>query len=162
MRFVEGDFDDPQVIALLQTHVVRAHAETGRGSAHALNITGLKKPGIRFWALWSDDRVTALGALKHLSPDHGEVKSMHTAEHARKKGMGSAMLDHIMDEAGRMGMSRLSLETGAWDYFIPARAFYRRHGFAECGPFADYKSDPNSIFMTRTLDRAQLEKGIAQ
>jgi putative acetyltransferase len=69
----------------------------------------------------------------------------------RHRGVGEAVLTHIVSEAGKMGMSRLSLETGAWDYFIPARAFYRRHGFAECEPFADYKPDPNSVFMTRSL-----------
>jgi putative acetyltransferase len=151
MRFVEGNLDDPQVIALLQAHVTRALAETGRGSGHALDSSALKVPGIRFWTVWNGDGLLGMGALKTLSRDHGEIKSMHTAEHARKHGVGVAMLSHIVAQAGGMGMSRLSLETGAWDYFIPARAFYRRHGFVECGPFADYQPDPNSVFMTRSL-----------
>jgi putative acetyltransferase len=151
MRFVEGNFDDPRVIALLDAHVRRARAETGRGSAHALDSSGLKAPDIRFWTAWQDNELVGMGALKTLSSDHGEIKSMHTAESARNRGMGRAVLTHIMAEAGRMGMSRLSLETGAWDYFIPARAFYRRHEFVECAPFADYKPDPNSVFMTRVL-----------
>ena len=129
----------------------RARAETGRDSAHALDAGGLKASGIRFWTIWDEDTLVGMGALKALSRDHGEIKSMHTAEGARNKGVGAAMLAHIIDEAGKMGMSRLSLETGAWDYFLPARAFYRRHGFRECAPFADYRPDPNSIFMTRLL-----------
>ena len=151
MRFEEGNFDDPRVIALLKAHVRRARAETGRGSAHALDSSGLRTPDIRFWTLWRGDQLLGMGALKTLSHDHGEIKSMHTAESARSQGTGAAILAHIVAEASAMGLARLSLETGAWDYFGPARAFYRRHGFVECAPFADYKSDPNSVFMTRVL-----------
>lgn len=151
MRFEEGNFEHPEVIALLDAHVSRARAETGRGSAHALDLSGLKRADIRFWTLWRGEAVVGMGALKTLSADHGEIKSMYTAQQARRQGAGVAMLTHIMTEATTMGMSRLSLETGAWDYFSPARAFYRRHGFVECPPFADYKPDPNSVFMTRSL-----------
>jgi putative acetyltransferase len=151
MQFEEGNFDDPRVIALLDAHVSRARAETGRGSAHALDSSGLKTPDIRFWTVWRGETLLGMGALKTLSRDHGEIKSMHTAESARNQGAGLAMLTHIVAAAGAMGMARLSLETGAWDYFGPARAFYRRHGFVECAPFADYKPDPNSVFMTRVL-----------
>jgi putative acetyltransferase len=89
-----------------------------------------------------------VGALKRLSADHGEIKSMHTAQSMRGKGAGSAMLRHIIATARVRGMSRLSLETGSWEYFRPAQAFYRRHGFVECPPFADYVLDPNSVFMS--------------
>jgi putative acetyltransferase len=151
MRFEEDNFDDSRVIALLDAHVSRARAETGRGSAHALDLSGLKTPDIRFWTVWRGETLLGMGALKTLSRDHGEIKSMYTAESARNQGVGRAMLTHIVAEASTMGLARLSLETGAWDYFGPARAFYRRHGFVECAPFADYKSDPNSVFMTRAL-----------
>ena len=151
MRFEEGNLDDPRVVALLHAHVSRARAETGRGSAHALDHSGLKTPDIRFWTVWQGDQVLGMGALKIFAPDHGEIKSMYTAESARQQGVGSAMLKHIVAEAAAMGLSKLSLETGSWDYFRPAHAFYRRNGFAECAPFADYKPDPNSIFMTRAV-----------
>ena len=151
MRFEEDNFDDPRVIALLDAHVSRARAETGRGSAHALDLSGLKTPVIRFWTVWRGETLLGMGALKTLSRDHGEIKSMYTAESARNQGVGRAMLTHIIAEASTMGLGRLSLETGAWDYFGPARAFYRRHGFVECAPFADYQPDPNSVFMTRVL-----------
>ena len=91
------------------------------------------------------------GALKRLSADHGEVKSMHTAQPMRGRGAGSAMLRHIIATARASGMSLLSLETGAWEYFRPARALYRSHGFVECPPFADYVLDPNSVFMSLDL-----------
>ena len=104
-----------------------------------------------FWSAWEDDAIVAVGALKRLSADHGEVKSMHTAETARGLGVGSAMLRQIMAAARARGMSRLSLETGSWAYFAPARAFYARHGFVECPPFGEYRADPNSVFMTVVL-----------
>jgi putative acetyltransferase len=151
MRIIPGDLNDPRVIDLLHTHVTRARAETARGSAHALDIAGLQSPGIRFWTSWNGDVLLAVGALKRLSADHGEVKSMYTAESTRRRGAGSAMLRYIADTARSEGMARLSLETGAWDYFIPARAFYQRHGFVECPPFGDYAADPNSVFMSLDL-----------
>jgi putative acetyltransferase len=152
-RIREGGFDDPRVIDLLHIHVTTAHAQTARGSAHALNIEGLQRPNISFWTLWGDDEPLGFGALKRLTGDHGEVKSMHTAEAARRRGVGSAILGHIIAVASEHGFSRLSLETGSWDYFRPAVALYRRHGFVECPPFADYQPDPNSIFMTLDLRR---------
>lgn len=154
MRIVEGGLDDPRVIALLRTHVARARAETGRGSAHALDLDALRAPEFTFWSAWKGDQVVGVGALKRLSAEHGEVKSMHTAEAARGRGVGSALLRRIMEAALARGMTRLSLETGSWPYFLPARALYARHGFVECGPFGEYRGDPNSVFMTLELRHA--------
>ncbi len=142
MRIVEGDFSDSRVIALLKTHLTSARAETAPGSAHALDLTGLQSADISFWTIWDDETLLGIGALKRLSGDHGEVKSMHTAQSVRGRGVGSAMLRHIIATARASGMSRLSLETGSWDYFRPARALYTSHGFAECPPFGDYLPDP--------------------
>src|SRR5262249_40961999 len=132
-------------------HLTKARAETAPGSAHALDVTGLQSPDISFWTMWEDDELVGCGALKQLSPDHGEVKSMHIVQSKRRRGAASAMLRHIIATARARGMSRLSLETGSWDYFRPARAFYRRHGFVECPPFGDYVLDPNSVFMSLSL-----------
>jgi putative acetyltransferase len=151
MRIIQGDFSDPRVVDLLNIHVTTARAATGRGSAHALDLTGLQSPDIDFWTIWDQEILVGIGALKRLAPEHGEVKSMHTAESRRGRGAGSAMLRHIIATAKSNGMSRLSLETGSWDYFIPARALYRRHGFVECPPFADYVPDPNSVFLSLEL-----------
>ena len=151
MQITEGGFSDRRVIALLHIHLTTARAETAPGSAHALDLAGLQSPDIRFWAIWDNETLLGFGALKRLSADYGEVKSMHTAQAMRGRGAGSAMLRHIIDTARANGMSRLSLETGSWDYFRPAIALYRRHGFVECPPFADYVLDPNSVFMTLDL-----------
>jgi putative acetyltransferase len=153
-RIIEGGLDDARVIALLGIHVTRARAEAPPGSAHALDLSGLKAPEIRFWSLWKGDALFAVGALKRLPDDDGEVKSMHTAEAARRRGAGSAMLRHIIAEARAAGMARLSLETGSWDYFKPAVALYQRHGFVACAPFGTYKPDPNSLFLTLDLTGA--------
>jgi putative acetyltransferase len=154
LRIVQGDFSDPRVIDLLHIHLTSARTETAAGSAHALDITGLQSPDISFWTIWDDEALLGFGALKVLSADHGEVKSMHTTQAMRGKGIGSAVLRHIIETARANGMSRLSLETGAWEYFRPARALYRSHGFVECPPFADYVLDPNSVFMSLDLRKA--------
>ena len=151
LRIRDGGLDDPRVRALLTYHFTTARAQTGRGSAHALDLDGLKAPDIFFYSAWDGERIAGIGALRRLTPAHGEIKSMHTDESQRRRGVGSAILLHIIAAARTMGMSRLSLETGAWTYFDPARELYRRHGFVECPPFGDYVLDPNSVFMTLEL-----------
>lgn len=153
MRIVEGGLDDPKVVALLEAHVRRARAETAPGSAHALDLSALRAPDVDFWSAWEGDLLVGVGALKQLGHAHGEVKSMQTAESARGCGVGSAVLRHIIGAAESCGMTRLSLETGSWAYFAPARAFYAHHGFVQCPPFGDYRADPNSVFMTLALPR---------
>ena len=152
MKITPGDLTDPRVVDLLQHHLTTARAHTALGSAHALDVGGLQAPDVTFWTAWDGDTLLAVGALKQLADDHGEVKSMHTAEEARRQGAASAMLQTIIASARARGMSRLSLETGSWDYFLPAHALYRKHGFVECQPFGDYAPDPNSLFMTLDLD----------
>lgn len=147
----EGGLDDPHVVELLHRHLTLARAQTAPGSAHALDLSGLRASDVTFWSAWEGDTLAGVGALKTLSPDHGEVKSMHTAESMRRRGVAAAVLRHIMREAQSRGMSRLSLETGSWPYFAPARELYARHGFVECEPFGDYVPDRNSIFMTLSL-----------
>ena len=151
VRICAGDLTDPRIIALLDLHVTRARAETGPGSTHALDLAGLKAPEISFFAAWDGDALLAVGALKRLSAEHGELKSMYTAERYRRRGVASALLRHLIAEARRNGWRRLSLETGSWGYFEPARTLYRRSGFTDCGPFADYRQDPNSVYMSLEL-----------
>jgi putative acetyltransferase len=148
MRIVDGDFSDARVLDLLRIQLTGSRANTAPGSAHALDIAGLQAPDISFWTIWEGETLLGCGALRRLGAEHGEIKSMHTAQAARRTGVGSAMLRHIIATARARGMARLSLETGSWDYFAPARALYASHGFVECGPFGDYVLDPNSVFMT--------------
>ena len=154
MEITPGDLTDPRVLDLLRVHLTAARAQTAPGSAHALDVAGLQAPDIRFWTLWDGSRLLGTGAVKRLAPDHGEVKSMHVAEAARRTGAGSLILRHLVAQARADRMVRLSLETGSWDYFAPARAFYRRHGFVDCPPFAPYRPDPHSAFLTLDLGAA--------
>ena len=154
MRIIPGDLSDQRVVDLLHTHLTSARAETAPGSAHALDLAGLQSPDVSVWTIWEDETLLGIGALKRLSADHGEVKSMHTAESMRGRGVGTAMLRHIITTARASGMSRLSLETGSWEYFRPAHSLYRSHGFVECPPFGDYVPDPNSVFMSLDLQES--------
>jgi putative acetyltransferase len=149
-----ADLDDTRVVELLEMHVRTARAETGAGSAHALDIAGLRTPNLTVWVAWNEGRAIGVGGLKRLSGTEGEIKSMHTAAAARRTGVGSAMLRHTMEAARTAGFVRLYLETGSWPYFAPARAFYAAHGFVECAPFGPYRADPNSVFMTLALEKA--------
>lgn len=151
MRIVEGGLDDSRVIALVRAHAERARAETERGSDHALDASSLRSPDVTFWSVWAGEKLLGIGALKRLDDDHGEIKSMHTVAAARGRGVGTALLRHIVAHAKDRGIRRLSLETGSWPYFAPARALYARAGFVECPPFGEYREDPNSVFMTLAL-----------
>ena len=148
-----GNLTDPRVLALVQLHTTAARAANSNDFfGHALDVGGLQAPDVTFWTMWDEDRLAAFGALREIDEALGEVKSMHTAEALRGRGFGGAMLSHILDEARRRGYRRVSLETGTAPYFLPAQTLYRRHGFVECGPFGGYPKDPNSLFMTLSLD----------
>jgi putative acetyltransferase len=145
------DLSGPESARLLTEHL-RALAEvTPMESRHALNLDELRKPDITFWAVWQGHEVVGCGALKRLDAARGEIKSMRTAAGHLRKGVASMVLEYILAEARRRGYRRLSLETGAGAYFTPAHQLYRKFGFQPCAPFADYVSDPNSVFMTREL-----------
>ena len=154
MRISAADFDEPELLDLLRMHARTARAATAPGSAHALDPMALRGADIEVWRIRDGMDLLGVGALQRLSDEQGEIKSMHTLASARGRGVGSAMLTHIIGAARTHGLSRLCLETGSWDYFLPARALYRRHGLIECGPFGNYFADVNSIFMTLDLRRA--------
>src|SRR5262245_28212863 len=120
MRIESGGLDDLRVQALLEQHVKTAWSETAAGSAHALDLAALQSADVEFWSVWEGDALLGVGALKRLSSSHGEIKSMHTAQPARRHGVGTALLRHIIEMARSMGMTRLSLETGSWTYFESA------------------------------------------
>jgi putative acetyltransferase len=151
LRIESGDLTDPRVVALLEAHLTRSRAETAPGSAHALDKDQLRRRDIRYRTIWDAEKLIGMGALKTLGGNDGEIKSMRTVESARRTGVGTVMLNHIVATAHEVGMKRLSLETGSWSYFEPARAFYKKHGFVECEPFGEYVPDPNSVFMTREI-----------
>lgn len=145
------DLSGREVRELLDEHLSSMFALSPPESVHALDLDGLRRPDVTFWTVWSDDSLMGCGALKELTPRHGEIKSMRTSSAHRRKGVARAMLKHIIEEALRRRYHRLSLETGAMEAFTPAQRLYESFGFTYCPPFADYVEDPNSVFMTRVL-----------
>ncbi|MCA0894088.1 GNAT family N-acetyltransferase [Microbulbifer agarilyticus] len=151
MNIVLDDLSGERIAAFLAEHIEDMRATSPPESKHALDLDGLRQPEISFWSVYDGDTLVGCGALKELAPDHGEIKSMRTGAAARGKGVASAMLRHIIRESRERGYTRLSLETGAMDFFAPARRLYLRHGFSECPPFAAYTNDPNSVYMRLAL-----------
>ncbi len=153
MEFVlrRDDLNGPEIAELLQTHLDHAAQHSPPESIHALDLERLRAPEITFWSVWSGGTLLGCGALKELSPVHGEIKSMHTASAYRGKGVAAYLLTHILNEAKARSYQRVSLETGSMAAFAPARALYTRFGFGPCAPFAQYREDPYSVCMTLDL-----------
>ncbi|QYJ89712.1 GNAT family N-acetyltransferase [Shewanella halotolerans] len=151
MQFVLGVVSHASVVKMLEQHLEDMYATSPPESVHALDLNELKQDDIRFWTLWEADRLCGCGAIKRLSPEHGELKSMRVANYYRQRGIGERILHHLQADAAQNGMTRLSLETGSMGFFLPARRLYQKFGFVECAPFGRYQDDPNSVFMTKRL-----------
>jgi putative acetyltransferase len=151
LTFHAGDFDSPDVQALLAMHYGIMRSISPHRACHVLPLEGLKDPAITLWAAREDGQLVGVGALKELAPDHGEVKSMRTAPRSLGQGVGREVLHHIVGEAKARGYERLSLETGGSKPFEAAIALYESEGFERCGPFGGYQDTPFSRFFTREL-----------
>jgi len=152
LKSIEGNFDHPKVNELLKNHFIELRAASPKGSVHVLDIPGLKIPSIRFWSLWKDDQLMGCGALKFLEKEHGEFKSIRVHDNFRKKSNGIKVINHLIDEAKKLEIKRLSIETGAGEFFAPARKLFDKCGFKPCPPFAHYKEDINSLYLTKLID----------
>jgi putative acetyltransferase len=142
---------NPEVLELLERHHAHSRATTPPEDIHALDAEGLAEASVTFYVCRENGSVLGTAALKELDAAHGEVKSMHTLEEARGRGVATALLGHVIAEARRRGYERLSLETGAMDAFAPARALYIKAGFTPCAPFANYPDSANSAYLTLAL-----------
>jgi putative acetyltransferase len=151
MKIVVDDLSGPEIAAFLDEHVQQMRSVTPLESKHALDLDGLRRPEITFWSVIDGDTLVGCGAIKRLDAGHGELKSMRTAPARQRSGVASALLAHIIAEAKRMGLGRLSLETGSAEFFRPARTLYEKFGFRYCEPFADYRAGPHNVFMTKAL-----------
>ena len=149
---IEGNFDHPEVNELLTKHFKELKAASPEGSAHVLDIPGLKVSSIKFWSLWENNKLMGCGALKFLSDEHGEFKSIRVHDHFRKKGNGIRIIKHLIDEAKKLKIKRISIETGAGKFFEPARNLFNKCNFEPCEPFAHYKKDINSLYLTKIVD----------
>lgn len=146
-----ADLNSAAMAELIAVHARTMLAASPPESAHFLPIDGLRNPAVTVWSMWENDALIGCGGLKDLGDATGEIKSMHTREAARGRGLGRLMLDHILSEARSRGYTALYLETGSMDAFLPARGLYEANGFTYCGPFGDYALDPHSVFMTLPL-----------
>src|SRR4051794_23339316 len=151
MEIKVDDLNGPEIARLLQEHLANMHDHSPPESVHALPIEKLRSPDVTFWSVWEHGELLGCGALKEIDKQHGEIKSMRTVSRHLRRGVGRAVLDHIIAEARRRRYRRLSLETGSMAAFQPARQLYERTGFTYCEPFGDYVEDPNSAFMTMQL-----------
>ena len=152
IKSIEGNFDNPEVNKLLTKHFIELRAASPKGSAHVLDIQGLKHPSIKFWSLWKNGEIFGCGALKFLDRGHGEFKSIRIHDNFRNKGNGIKVIEHLIDEAKKLDINRISLETGAGEFFDPARKLFERCGFTTCKPFDHYKEDVNSLYLTKLIN----------
>ncbi len=151
LKTIEGNFENPHVNELLKKHFIELRAASPEGSAHVLDIEGLKVPSIKFWSLWNDNQLMGCGALKILEDRHGEFKSIRLHDYFRKKGNGIKLMSHLIEEAKKINIQQISIETGAGQFFGPARKLFKSCGFKPCKPFAHYKEDINSIYLTKLI-----------
>ena len=154
LKSIEGNFDNFEVNELLIKHFVELRSASPVGSAHVLDIPGLKVPSIKFWSLWENDKLIGCGALKFLDDEHGEFKSIRIHDDFRKQGHGTNVINHLINEAKKLKIKRLSIETGAGKFFAPARKLFNYSGFKPCPPFAHYKEDINSLYFTKHLNNS--------
>ena len=152
LKSIEGNFNNPEVHELLTNHFIELRAASPKGSAHVLDIPGLKIPSIKFWSLWENDKLIGCGALKFLDDKNGEFKSIRIHNNFRNKSYGIKVIDHLINEAKKLNIKKLSIETGAGDFFLPARKLFQRCGFTPCKPFAHYKEDVNSVYLSKNID----------
>ena len=152
LKSIEGNFDNQEVHELLVKHFIELRAASPEGSAHVLDIPGLKVSSIKFWSLWQNEMLMGCGALKFLDKEHGEFKSIRIHNDFRNQGNGINVINHLINEAKKLNINRLSIETGAGDFFIPARKLFKKCGFETCKPFAHYKEDVNSVYLTKIIN----------
>jgi putative acetyltransferase len=148
----DGDLSDPQVRALLEAHLAGMHANSPPDSVYALDTSGLQRADVTFLALWDGEDLLAIGALRDLSAEQAEIKSMRTASAHLRRGAGARLLEHMIGLARARGHRRLSLETGSGDAFEPALALYRKYGFRNGARFGDYEASAFNQFMHLDLD----------
>ena len=151
LKSIEGNFNNPEVHELLIKHFIELRSVSPEGSAHVLDIAGLKEPSIKFWSLWDDNDIMGIGALKFLDKEHGEFKSIRVNDKSRGKGNSPKVINHLINEAKILKIKKLSLETGAGDFFLAARKLFNKCGFKTCEPFSHYKNDINSVYMTMLI-----------
>jgi putative acetyltransferase len=153
VKSIKNNFDHPEVNDLLNKHFIELRSVSPEGSVHVLDIPGLKISSIKFWSLWENEQLIGCGALKFLGENHGEFKSIRISDKFRKNGLGIKIITHLINEAKKLNVKRISVETGSGDFFVPARKLFKKCGFEPCKPFAHYKEDPNSCYFSLDISK---------
>ena len=153
MKSIKNNFDHPEVNDLLNKHFIELRSVSPEGSVHVLDIPDLKISSIKFWSLWENEQLIGCGALKFLGENHGEFKSIRISDKFRKNGLGIKIITHLINEAKKLNVKRISVETGSGDFFVPARKLFKKCGFEPCKPFAHYKEDPNSCYFSLDISK---------
>ena len=153
MKSIENNFDHPEVNDLLNKHFIELRSVSPEGSVHVLDIPDLKISSIKFWSLWENEQLIGCGALKFLGENHGEFKSIRISDKFRKNGLGIKIITHLINEAKKLNVKRISVETGSGAFFVPARKLLKKCGFEPCKPFAHYKEDPNSCYFSLDISK---------
>ena len=153
MKSIKNNFDHPEVNDLLNKHFIELRSVSPEGSVHVLDIPGLKISSIKFWSLWENEQLIGCGALKFLGENHGEFKSIRISDKFRKNGLGIKIITHLINEAKKLNVKRISVETGSGAFFVPARKLFKKCGFEPCKPFAHYKEDPNSCYFSLDISK---------
>ena len=143
----EDDLSGAATRELLRLHLEGMHATSPAGSVFALDLSALRAAGVTVWTAWSREAIAGIGALKELGGGTGEIKSMRTHPDYLRRGVGAALLEHIIEVARARGMTRLCLETGSGPAFEPALALYRRRGFVDGEAFAEYRRSAFNQFL---------------
>jgi putative acetyltransferase len=147
LKIDEDDLSGAGTRALLAIHLAGMQDSSPPGSVFALDLSGLQMPSVTVWTVRRGSEVLSIGALKDIGSGCGELKSMRTHPNHLRQGLGALLLEHMIGEAKRRGMRRLSLETGSGEAFEPALALYRKRGFANGNPFADYEQSDFNQFL---------------
>lgn len=146
----------PTVIELLESHLMAMQAQTPPESVHALDLSDYQSPSLNLWTAWNEDILMGCGALQdhgvHDGVHLGEIKSMRTKAEFMRMGVANAILSTALAAATKLGMDRVSLETGLTEHFKAAHIFYERNGFTKTTPFGDYTHDPHSVYYTIELN----------
>ncbi len=148
MISIEGNFDNPEVHELLVKHFIQLRSVSPKDSTHVLNISGLRVASIKLWSMWENDQLIGIGAIKFLDKEHGEFKSIRVNDKFRNKRYGKEVINQLINKAKLLKIKKLSLETGAGEFFLPARKLFLSCGFKTCKPFSHYKDDVNSVYMS--------------
>ena len=153
MKSIEGNFENAEVNELLKKHFIELRSVSPAGSTHVLDINGLKDPSIKFWSMWENEELIGCGALKFLNKDHGEFKSIRVADKFRKNGNGIKIINKLIEKAEKLNIKKISVDTGPGKFFKPAHELFILSGFKLCKPFAHYKEDINSVYMSMLIKK---------